>query len=1059
MELSTSSFSNEIDKSIKEDFSVSQAAIDEIKLRKEKGEKPESISNEEIKKNDPILDTYKVLDDAIHGGMGSVWRVHHESWNTDLAMKRPQPRFFAEGSEARKEEFIRECENWINLGLHPNIVSCYYVREIGGVPTIFSEWMDNGSLKDRIKDGSLYEGTEEEVQERILDIAIQTARGLQYSHENNLIHQDVKPGNILLTKDWDAKVADFGLAKAQSQLTENKKPVSTGYTIQYCPREQAEGMPAEKWMDVYAWALTVLEMYAGKRLWETGTNAFPFLFGEMAIQQEEDYRIDPPQKLLDAYEEDYNPNFGSWRDFSAMEQLLLEIWHDQFGSDYPRPASKAAADTAGTLNNRALSFLDLGLPEKAKTCWKDALSVSPESQESQINYLLFQWRQGYLTDSKLFQKIDILEEQYHQEEYKIARAELFIESVQLSEARSEAEKLENEREKGRLFRTIDSITESKRISLVRSKYCDNVFRLSETEAAALASGRLYIYCNDNYATNSGSKIDKQLASFILTYPEDTAWNFENRAFFDYSEGEAGTYEVMEYISKNELTKALVKREDALFLLDTVTGSETKISSPPFRKMVNIGQSYPPPGAITGRDESGNDTIQFQLAEIIGMACDEGGAHIIARYDSPYEFDEPSEWDYNYNLYPRTIDFCYDTETGELKSDTELKDSRIRRVEIHDEDYQNWIKRIKEDHPYIFELLAPDSGCLKYSCEMKRWRLNKEGLTKAENPSSRIESRYVCYTPKNLWKVPWRLCTIYTTAAAMEQLHRAQETEKAFIKNVHDGNWSAAISCYNVYGEIPGFAFSDEEGKMEDILAGHCKRVGIKNLSACDIAMNTKADSVFIQPTPEAIDFARSIKPPVLGRFYKINRHLYTVIRHEVLLMFIDKKTALIKIHLQPVLNGTTGAAVYQMVYLPQRKVLYTIESDEISHKNTEDIARNVTMTPDEKYLFAQMKNGQDRIYHMDTFLYDEYAFFNTGTSGYRSYKYSDCLITPDSAFMFVKTAPDDSFDCLINLKTKEKTDMPKMFPKAFSENGRYFLQRSDKGIKAFYRIRWNYAVD
>ena len=117
------------------------------------------------------------------------------------------------------------------------------MREIGGVPTIFSEWMDNGSLKDCIKDGSLYEGTEEEVQERILDIAIQTARGLKYSHENGLIHQDVKPGNILLTKGWDAKVADFGLAKAQSQLTENEKPVSTGYTIQYCPREQAEGAP------------------------------------------------------------------------------------------------------------------------------------------------------------------------------------------------------------------------------------------------------------------------------------------------------------------------------------------------------------------------------------------------------------------------------------------------------------------------------------------------------------------------------------------------------------------------------------------------------------------------------------------------------------------------------------------------------------------------------------------------------------------------------------------------------------------------------------------------
>jgi len=123
--------------------------------------KPEkAISNEKIRKNDEILGTYHVMNDAISGGMGSVWRVHHESWGADLAMKRPQPRFFAEGSKERKADFIAECENWINLGLHPNIVSCYYVRDIGGVPTIFSEWMDGGSLKDAIRSGRLYEGTE-----------------------------------------------------------------------------------------------------------------------------------------------------------------------------------------------------------------------------------------------------------------------------------------------------------------------------------------------------------------------------------------------------------------------------------------------------------------------------------------------------------------------------------------------------------------------------------------------------------------------------------------------------------------------------------------------------------------------------------------------------------------------------------------------------------------------------------------------------------------------------------------------------------------------------------
>ena len=157
--------SNDLSKgSVYESDSLFRAYRDDAMSRLADGARPVAISNEEIQKGDAILETYTVGDDAIHGGMGSVWRVHHNSWNTDLAMKRPQPRFFAEGSEQRKEDFVAECEHWINLGLHPNIVSCYYVREIGGVPTIFSEWMDGGSLKDAIQSGRLYEGTEAEVQ-------------------------------------------------------------------------------------------------------------------------------------------------------------------------------------------------------------------------------------------------------------------------------------------------------------------------------------------------------------------------------------------------------------------------------------------------------------------------------------------------------------------------------------------------------------------------------------------------------------------------------------------------------------------------------------------------------------------------------------------------------------------------------------------------------------------------------------------------------------------------------------------------------------------------------
>ena len=81
---------------------------------------------------------------------------------------------------------------------------------------------------------------------RVESDAIQAARSLRYSHENGLIHQDVKPGNILLTADWEAKVADFGLAQAQSQLSDAGHVASTGYILVYCPKEQAEGAPAER---------------------------------------------------------------------------------------------------------------------------------------------------------------------------------------------------------------------------------------------------------------------------------------------------------------------------------------------------------------------------------------------------------------------------------------------------------------------------------------------------------------------------------------------------------------------------------------------------------------------------------------------------------------------------------------------------------------------------------------------------------------------------------------------------------------------------------------------
>ena len=346
--------------SIHEEMSMSLASLREASFRKQV-----SLSNEQIHAGDKILGTYMVISDAVSGGMGSVWKVHHGDWNTDLAMKRPQPEFFAEAGEERKKQFTEECENWIRLGLHPNIVSCYYVREIGGVPSIFSEWMDNGSLKDRIYDGTLYEGTETEKQKRILDIAIQTAEGLWYSHKNGLLHLDVKPGNILLTGDWDAKVADFGLAKAQSALQKGELRFVSG-TKAYCPKEQLEGSTGERWMDLYAWALTVLEMYTRERLWKTGGDAREHCeeyFGRCVVPMPEGMREMIRTCLR-----------GGVGDFTGVTASLHSIYRMAAGEEYPRPDTKSAAYTPESLNNRALSFLDLGMEEEAGRLWNEALN-------------------------------------------------------------------------------------------------------------------------------------------------------------------------------------------------------------------------------------------------------------------------------------------------------------------------------------------------------------------------------------------------------------------------------------------------------------------------------------------------------------------------------------------------------------------------------------------------------------------------------------------------------------------------------------------------------------
>lgn len=378
-----------------------------------------------IEKGNTILNLYNVETDPLVGGMGKVFRVHHTGWNVDLALKQPKQELFQ--NEHQKAMFVHECEAWINLGLHPHIVSCYYVREINGIPSIFSEWMDGGSLLDHIIEketddlGKLYDDNDEIVLEKILDISIQFARGLHYAHEQGIIHQDVKPENLLLTPDGTVKVADFGIAKARAILDINNE-AKTGtiisesgiYTPAYCSPEQVRGEKLTRRTDIWSWAVSVLEMFVGIRGWNDGVIAGMACENYFGTE-----RIPVPEAMKDLLRWCFRENETERpHNFKEIETILLEIYQSVTGNLYRRTKPKAASDTADSLNNKALSFIDMGNPEEAEKCWKKALEKDSSHADSLYNRSVYLWQNSRIDDAEA---IRILTSNATDAEYHLAR--------------------------------------------------------------------------------------------------------------------------------------------------------------------------------------------------------------------------------------------------------------------------------------------------------------------------------------------------------------------------------------------------------------------------------------------------------------------------------------------------------------------------------------------------------------------------------------------------------------------------------------------------------------
>ncbi len=389
----------------------------------------EQLVPEIWKLGDVILGVYEVkrlnpADKRKHyaeGGVGLVYRVHHRGWDLDLAVKCPKREAFR--AEQGALDFECECETWIDLGLHPNIVTCYYVRRLGGIPRIFAEFVDGGSLREWIRSRRLYEGGRRESLLRILDIAIQFAWGLHYAHGHGVIHQDVKPANVMM-QNGVPKVTDFGLVRARVAAGEITRPdppydmlVSwAGMTPGYCSPEQARaavqlesGVPAEyrtkltHRTDIWSWGVSVFEMFRGQPPCPEGGHTAADAFIEHLYKGPPDEAIpevpDGVSNLLQRCFQD-NPDDRP-ADMEEVARELIEVYREAAGHDYFRQEPAATELKADGLNNRAVSMLDLGKQDEAARFFEEAWHWHPWQSQVTHNRSLLMWRTGRITDVEL----------------------------------------------------------------------------------------------------------------------------------------------------------------------------------------------------------------------------------------------------------------------------------------------------------------------------------------------------------------------------------------------------------------------------------------------------------------------------------------------------------------------------------------------------------------------------------------------------------------------------------------------------------------------------------
>jgi len=348
------------------------------------------------REGDIILRLYEVRGVVGSGNFGTVYRVYHLGWRKELAVKSPNEETLA--NRQYLDVCLRGAQTWADLGIHPNLASCFYIHEIDGIPRICMEYVAGESLEKKLTEGIDLQ--------QALDYAIQICAGMAHAHRYGVIHGDLKPGNCLVAPDGMLKVSDFGLGTVEEFAGDVE---SWMRALDYVAPERwhlgAEVTPAA---DIFSFGVILCRMVRGDRpVWQEDEA----LAANRTCDELSDASI--PAGLSSLINECLRENPVERPDgFGGLGKRLHEIYREVTGSSYICGNIGEHGLRVAGLNKRGASLHNVGMKDEALRALEDAVRADPSHLDSSYNHSLLLWDSGKMTDREVIRWLEMKAESH-----------------------------------------------------------------------------------------------------------------------------------------------------------------------------------------------------------------------------------------------------------------------------------------------------------------------------------------------------------------------------------------------------------------------------------------------------------------------------------------------------------------------------------------------------------------------------------------------------------------------------------------------------------------------